>query len=607
MIRATEQDGRHPRPQLIRENWTSLDGTWSFAHDDHDRGLSERWFDPASAHVFTAEIVVPFAPESAASGIDDPGFHPVVWYRLEIEGLTGTALRRILHFGAVDRIGRVWVDGVFVGEHVGGQTAFSFDITDALSAGDRHVIVVRAFDDPADHESPRGKQDWRAEPHAIWYRRSTGIWRSVWMETVAPQHVSTVQWESDRTTGTVGAVVSLAGGGVVAGSLLRVTLTKDDQVLSVQTTEILDTRVELTFHLPALRNAQEREFYQWSPENPALVDALLEVVVDGQVIDESASYFGIRSTEVGRGWFLLNGLPYYVRSVLEQGYWTDSLFTAPDPESYRSEVELIKSLGFNAARIHQKVEDPRMLYWADRLGLLIWGETAAAYEYTPRAAAVLMAEWAAIVEQQRSHPSVVTWVPVNESWGVQDIATSRAQQQFVRAITSFTRALDPGRPVISNDGWEHIDSDILSIHDYTSDGATMAENYASHEAVSRILDSLGPQGRRPILEPMQREGFDRGDLPLMVTEFGGISYSDRDTWGYLVVNSDDEFRERVSALFEALRSSPVVTGFCYTQLTDTLQESNGLLTADREPKLPVEELRRIVTGTDEDTKVQPWM
>jgi beta-galactosidase/beta-glucuronidase len=606
MIRASEQDGSHPRPQLIRENWTSLDGVWAFAHDDEDRGLSERWFDPSAADAFTTEIRVPFPPESAASGVDDPGFHRVVWYRLEVALGAGLDSRHLLHFGAVDRSARVWVDGVFVGEHVGGQTAFSFDVTNALRPGDRHVVVVRAVDDPDDHESPRGKQDWQIEPHAIWYRRSTGIWRSVWMEAVAPQHVTTVQWTSDRIGGTVAAVVVLAGQFPAVGSFLRMTLCHGDDILAEQTTEILDSRVELTFHLPALRNAQERELYQWSPEHPALLDAMLEVEVSGEVVDRSASYFGIRSTEVGRGWFLLNGLPYYVRSVLEQGYWTDSLFTAPDNASYRSEVELIKELGFNAARIHQKVEDPRMLFWADKLGLLIWGETAAAYEFTPRAASALMTEWASIVEQQRSHPSVVTWVPINESWGVQDVSTSKAQQQFVRAITSFTRALDPSRPVVSNDGWEHIDSDILSIHDYTQ-GTAFADNYSSLEAVSRFLDKFGPQGRRPILEPTQRERFDQGGIPLMVTEFGGISYSGDETWGYSVVHSDQEFRESMSVLFDALRRSPTVTGFCFTQLTDTLQESNGLLTADRRPKLPIEELRRIVLGSDAVSKVQPWM
>jgi hypothetical protein len=267
-------------------------------------------------------------------------------------------------------------------------------------------------------------------------------------------------------------------------------------------------------------------------------------------------------------------------------------------------VELIKELGFNAVRVHQKVEDPRFLYWADRLGLLVWGETAAAYEFSVHAVELLTREWLDVVRRDRSHPSIVTWVPLNESWGVQDIALDPAQQAYAAGLAALTRALDPTRPVISNDGWEHVDSDILGVHDYTTDPDALHAHYRDGHAVRDTVAGLGPQGRRPVLTEAQLARFAAGTAPLMITEFGGVAYAnDAETWGYAEVASDEEFGALLRALFEALRSCPDVVGFCYTQLTDTLQEANGLLTADRRPKLPVEVLREIVTGAADPAAV----
>ena len=312
----------------------------------------------------------------------------------------------------------------------------------------------------------------------------------------------------------------------------------------------------------------------------------------------SYSYLGLRTAEVGGGRFLLNGRPYYVRSVLEQGFWPDTHLAAAGTAALRREVELIKELGFNAVRVHQKVEDPRFLFWADRLGLLVWGETAGAYEFSARAVELLTREWLDIVRRDRSHPSIVTWVPMNESWGAQDIATDPAQQAYATALATLTRAIDPTRPVVSNDGWEHVDSDILSIHDYTAEPDVLRSRYRDDGAVREVLTGPGPQGRKPILRAVQLTRFDEGRAPLMITEFGGISYQgDASTWGYAEVADDDEYTRLLRGLFDALRSSPAIAGFCYTQLTDTLQEANGLLTAERQPKLPLETLRAIVTGT----------
>jgi beta-galactosidase/beta-glucuronidase len=597
-ILATAQDGTYPRPQLVREQWLSLDGHWDFAFDDADEGLAERW--SASGIQFPLKITVPFVPESAASGIGDTSVHPVIWYRRTIpRAALVEGSRHILHLGAVDYSAMVWVDGQLVQTHVGGQVAFSVDITDALADGQaEHSIVVRAHDDADDPEVPRGKQDWQLEPHVIWYHRSTGIWRTVWVESVRPQHLASIEWTSDLTASSVGATVQLARR-PTGSTEVDITLTLGGEMLAQLTVKPTASRSRVSIELAALRNAQSRDRYLWSPESPNLLDATIVVREADEVVDTAASYLGIRSTSVGAGAFRLNGVPCFVRSVLEQGWWDESHLTAPTPAHYRREVEAILALGFNAARIHQKTEDPRMLYWADRLGLMIWGESAAAYAFTPRAVRLFVAEWQEIVAQYANHPSIVTWVPVNESWGVQDIAVSPAQREYVQALASLTRALDPSRPVISNDGWEHVDSDLMTVHDYSSDPELIRRRYASDSSVRDLLGGQGPQLRSPALSDHQLELFDSGRAPLMISEFGGIAFSGSDTWGYSVVASDSEFEGAVGGVFAAVLSSPIVAGFCYTQLTDTLQESNGLLRNDRSPKLPIEVIRAIITAPSE--------
>jgi beta-galactosidase/beta-glucuronidase len=576
----------------------SLDGEWDFAYDDADRGLTERWAERGDA-AFPLRIMVPFVPESRASGIGDRGFHSIVWYRRNIHSdAFPDGRRHVLHFGAVDYSATVWIDGRMVATHVGGQVAFSVDVTDSLER-DReiHSVVVRARDDVDDPEIPRGKQDWQLDPHAIWYHRSTGIWRSVWIESVAAQHVASIEWTADVPAASVTATVQLALSPTVPTEV-DIRLTFGGETLAQLTVTPLATRSQVTIELPALRNAQSRDAYLWSPEHPHLIDAAVVVRQDGGSVDELASYFGIRSTAVGSGAFRLNGVPYFVRSVLEQGWWDESHLTAPSPEHYRAEIEAIRELGFNAARIHQKTEDPRMLYWADRLGLLVWVESAAAYAFSPRAARLLITEWQEIVTQYRNHPSVVTWVPINESWGVQDVAVSRPQREFVQALASLTRALDPSRPVVSNDGWEHVDSDLMTLHDYTADPELIRRRYADPASVAVVLRGEGPQLRRPALSERQLERFDVGLAPLMITEFGGISFAGTDNWGYSTVTSDADLADALGGLFAAVLSSPVIAGFCYTQFTDTLQESNGLRRSDRTPKLPVETLRGMIMGAN---------
>jgi hypothetical protein len=318
----------------------------------------------------------------------------------------------------------------------------------------------------------------------------------------------------------------------------------------------------------------------------------------GAVLDAVDSYVGIRSAGVGGGAFLLNDRPYYVRSVLNQGYRTDTLLAARDTGELRREVELIKAMGFNAVRVHQKAEDPRFLYWADRLGLLVWGETGAAYEFSAHAVELLTREWLELVRRDRSHPSIVTWVPINESWGASQIPHDPAQRHYSIALANLIRAVDPSRPVVSNEGWEHTDSDILGVHDYTGDPRELAARYGDPAAFATVLAGLGPQDRRLSVTRAQTERYAAGDAPLMITEFGGLSLrADDGDFSYTRTSSDTQYAALLGDLFAALRASPLVAGFCYTQFMDTAQETNGLLFPDGTPKLPLETIHRIVTGT----------
>jgi beta-galactosidase/beta-glucuronidase len=591
--RASEQDGSYPRPQLVRRTWTDLCGQWAFRFDDADEGVSARWQTHPS---FPEAITVPFPPESAASGIGDTGFHPVVWYHREISRAQlenagfGAGTRLMLRFGAVDYRCSVWLDGQLLGRHEGGHTPFGFDATDALGPAESHTLVVRAEDDPHDLSQPRGKQDWQREPHDIWYHRTTGIWQPVWLEAVPELSIQHLAWRTDAA-GTVQLAATLSRQPPV-GSTMTVALSHDGQELThlVMTVTALDARA--TLHLP--ERARNGGRLLWSPSHPALIDAAV-TVSDGLSVDTVGSYFGLRSVGTARGRLMLNGHPLYLRSVLSQGYWPQSHLASPSANALRAEVQLIKDLGFNAARIHQKVEDPRFLFWADKLGLAVWAEAPNAYEFSPVAVRRLLGEWVEAVQRDASHPCILAWVPLNESWGVPAIATDTAMRDYCLALYHLTKSLDPTRPVISNDGWEQPDSDLWTVHDYEAAAPVVEARYRDAEARNRLFDGLGPAGRVLRLS----DNADRGQ-PVMLTEFGGIRFApDADgtsTWGYSSARSAEDFAERLSGLVAAVRSSQFLAGFCYTQLTDTLQEANGLLTEDREPKIPIGRLRDIFTG-----------
>lgn len=595
-VRASMQDGSYPRPQLVRPRWLDLSGEWDFAYDE-DVAVDPRTGIPAE---FTRTIVVPYPPESPLSGINDTGYHGVVWYRrrvgrAEVTG-TGDAEGRtlLLHFGAVDYRADVWIGGRHVGSHEGGHTPFTVELP---GFDDEVDIVVRAEDDPHDVGQPRGKQDWELAPHSIWYHRTTGIWQPVWIESVPRQHVTRVAWRPDIRNASVGLTLELAEQ-PAEGTRVQVTVEHGARRLADLTVAVTGTREEITVPMPVLRHGEGYDDLLWSPEQPTLIDARLEVVTADAASDVVSSYFGLRSVGTAGGRFLLNRRPYPIAGVLSQGYWPQSHLAAPSATALRAEVELIKELGFTTARLHQKIEDPRLLYWADRLGLLVWTEMPSALEYSDATVTRVTREWTEVIRRDSSHPSVVAWVPLNESWSVRYIAVEPRQQDFARSLYHLTKALDDTRLVVSNDGWEHTRSDLFTIHDYENDHDRLRGRHESREALAATLDGVATNGHR-MLVGTAAESEATASAPVVLSEFGGVSFTPDEgsgAWGYRLVASPADLDRQLAGLFGALHAGTALAGWVYTQLTDTVQETNGLTDENRVPKLPAARIREIVRG-----------
>jgi beta-galactosidase/beta-glucuronidase len=594
----------YPRPQFRRSRWTNLNGEWSFAFDDKDAGLADAWYETSPEELrsggtpFDRRITVPFCFQAPLSGIGDTAFHDVVWYaRAFARPKNPTEERLLLHFGAVDYRATVWINGVQVAQHEGGHTPFSADISHALRE-EGNVIVVRAEDPSEDATIPRGKQYWKEEPEGIFYTRTTGIWQTVWLEPVGRRRIDDLRLTSDVDESRVNVRVSVEG--FEPGMSLRLTIAFDgDRVLEEEAK--LDAPLllrDLLLAAPAL----------WSPEQPNLYDLRLELLDSGgETLDAVDSYFGMRKIEARDGKVYLNNRPYYQRLVLDQGYFPGGLLTAPTDEDLRRDIDLAREMGFNGARKHQKVEDPRWLYWADTLGFLVWGEMANAYAYSSDYVRRITAEWQEAVRRDYNHPCVVVWVPMNESWGVPRLATDPEQVEHLLAMYHLTRSLDPTRPVISNDGWEHALTDLCTVHSYV-DAAALAGRYATpSSSVADLLtqdygnttaltelDEKAQPGRRPVYAP----GYEYRGEPILVTEFGGISFESAGpgAWGYWTASNSEELLKQYRSQVTALLGCDPVQGFCYTQLADVEQETNGLLTHDRRPKADPVRIREITTA-----------
>ena len=427
----------------------------------------------------------------------------------------------------------------------------------------------------------------------IFYTRTTGIWQTVWLEPVGRRRVSGLRLTPNVDAAAVDVEVAVEGFG--PGMSLRLVVEREGEV-------VIDDRCALGSalferRLPLITRGEPHESpfpgrwakpALWSPEEPNLYGLRLELLdASGGILDAAESYFGMRKVEVRDGKVYLNGSPLYQRLVLDQGYFPEGLLTAPTDEDLRRDIELAKEMGFNGARKHQKVEDPRWLYWADTLGFLAWGEMANAYGFSPDYVRRMSAEWQEAVLRDHNHPCIIAWVPMNESWGVPEVSADGRQVEHLHAMYRLTRSLDPSRPVVSNDGWEHALTDLCTVHDYRD-----------ADALSRVYRTLESALQEPERRPVYAPGHGYRGEPLLVTEFGGIAFESAgpEDWGYRKVPDAEGLLERYRTLVAALLQSDVVQGFCYTQLTDVEQEVNGLLTDDRRPKADLRRIREITAA-----------
>ncbi len=565
----------YPRPQLVRPNWENLCGSWRFAFGE-DVALQQ-----ALAGDLPRNIRVPFAYQCAESGINIQEHHSVVWYARSISGKAGK--RTILHLDGADYETEVYVNGVFAGRHTGAYSRFSLDVTDFLTK-EENLLVIRCEDE--DHPAQvRGKQRWQSPNFGCWYVQTTGLYKSVWLEYVDAVYLTALKTtpslkdNSIRFDFSVSApsqdvevkfAVSFDGKPVVSA---RVSACDIENSVSLR----LDSR-QLTYQVE-----------QWSPWNPALYDVDITVYHKDAVCDQLGSYFGLREFVAKDGKLMLNNLPFYARLLLDQGYWPESGITPPSEAALVKDIELSKAMGYNGVRKHQKVEDERFFYYADIMGFIVWCELPSNHWSCDSTACDITQQWLRIVRQNYNYPSIVTWVIFNESWGVRNIQTNPSQSNLATGLYYLTKSIDPMRPVISNDGWMHAKSDILTLHHYEQDGKKLYANYCDLEKLTR--GSIEGGQHLPFADGYVYEG-----QPIVMSEFGGTAYvgqTDDVCWGYgNGVANDEEYITRLQGMVDAIRDMHI-SGYCYTQITDVEQEVNGLLRADRTPKVALEEIRKI--------------
>ncbi|MEM2905284.1 MAG: glycoside hydrolase family 2 TIM barrel-domain containing protein [Candidatus Bathyarchaeia archaeon] len=568
----------HPRPDFERIDWRNLNGEWQFTVDVGSSGVEQGW--QSGGREFDQRIIVPFPPESRLSGLGHTDFMHSLWYRRPFAFPDGWAGRRVLlHFGAVDYEATVWVNGVEVGHHRGCYTPFTCDITHAAYPGEPNSLVVNAKDDCRSGLQPSGKQSPRLHSYGCMYTRVTGIWQTVWLEAVPRSYIQGFRLMPDLENAAAYVTLRLGGDPGRFEACLTV-LNLDGSELRSFRRRVSGSTVTIPLEIEKAR--------AWSPEDPYLYGLRLELLGEEGVRDEVQSYFGLRSVRVEQNHILLNGKPRFLRFVLDQGYYPDGLYTAPSDEALRKDIELAQAMGFNGARLHQKVFEPRFLYWADRLGYLVsgefgdWGLNLA----EPKAREAIVDEWMEALERDFNHPCLVMWTPFNERVFRRGDEASAA---LIRRVYRLTKRLDPTRPVIDTSGYTHVETDIYDVHDYEQDPAVFKSHYDRFAETGKGDDLY----RRPGSEDAAYAG-----QPVMVSEYGGTwwreAQAEDGSWGYgKRPRNVQELLERYRALTEALLLNPLVAAFCYTQLYDVEQEANGLYTYAREPKLPPEAVRRI--------------
>lgn len=559
----------HPMPQMMRAEWLSLNGTWDFAETD-DCGDAD-WL---SGQPYPTTIVVPFCRESRLSGVGRTGFVTNVWYRRTFRKPAEWKSSRVrLHIGACDWKTRVWVNGSLLGEHIGGSSPFWFDVGDVLKAGD-NTLIVHAFDDTRCGLQACGKQSQTEKSEGCSYTRTTGIWQTVWLEGVGPTFLSDMRIESDIKQSRV--ILQAEVDGPSDGVTLKaIAMANGREVGEAETpADWRNSRLVL--------NLSEKRL--WSVEDPFLYDLKLVLLRNGQPVDQMNSYFGLREVSVHGAAILINGKPVFQRTVLDQGFYPEGIWTAPSDEALRNDIRLSQDAGFNGARLHQKVFEPRYLYWADTLGYLVWGEFPCwGLDYNrPEVNLPVIDEWTEIVRRDRNHPAIVGWCPFNE--------TKPEAGPLQKTVLNVTRTIDPSRPVIESSGYYHgvLGADAWDTHDYDQNPTSFSARWKAAFGGKEVQRNkrYDMAGTSPLGPPRS--------MPFFVSEYGGIGWNVSGGWGYGNVPTHvEEFYARFQGLTDVLLDNRQMFGYCYTQLTDVEQEQNGLYTYERKAKFDVERLHKI--------------
>jgi len=562
---------------MVRKGWTNLNGIWKFDFDHGLSGLDESWHEK---HDYAREIVVPFCPESRLGGIGDRDFHAGVWYEREITVPKLRGRRMLLHFGACDYETTVFLNGEPLGSHRGGYTPFTFDITSVAKPG-KNRLTVYARDDLRSFEQPAGKQCPRLESVGCSYTRTTGIWQTVWTEVVPHCYIERVVATAQPNLRTVLVEVDVAGG---ADGMLSAKLAARGRGKVIARSEekrFGGTRLFLELDIPNAR--------RWCPEDPFLYDLDVRLLEHGKRVEEITSYFGVRTVALTDREFLLNDVPVYLKLVLDQGFYPDGIYTAPTDAALKRDITLSMDAGYNGARLHQKVFEPRFLYWADRMGYLCWGECAdwVARLDNPVAQANLMREWTEIVRRDEMHPSIIAWTATNEQHPVSP--KRAAKGEYLSSLQRTIKQLDPTRPVLDNSGYWHTSTDIIDVHDYGTP-ERIRKDWRKFARTNRTADI--PKPAKPVMWP----GYAAPSAPVVLSEVGGIGFVTKgaEGWGYGdVPRTKTAFMKRFRDTMNAIMDIPNACGFCYTQLTDIEQEINGIYTCDRKPKFDIKAIRRI--------------
>lgn len=569
----------YPRPQFVRKEWQNLNGEWNFTFDDNDEGETKKYFLNFPK---VNKINVPFTYETKLSGIQDESVHYIVWYNKEInikkEQLKDSKI--ILNFEGSDYITKVWVNGTYVGKNTGGYSRFSFNIEKYVVEGQNDITVK--VEDSLSKEQPRGKQRYKKESWKCWYIQTTGIWKTVWLEWVPKQYLQNVKLTPQIDTNNIKLEVET---NITEKNIeelnyyIETEISFNGQILNITKELINNNYQEIQMNIS--QNNKEHIIQKWSPNNPNLYYIVYKLYCEDKIIDTVYSYFGMREISIEADKILLNKEPIYLKSILDQGYWKESHLTPPNEESIIKDIDSILELGYNAVRKHQKIEDERFLYWCDVKGVFVWSEMGNCYEFNDKSLQAFTEEWIKVVKQHYNHPSIITWVPINESWGVPNVSTDEKQQNFINSLYYLTKALDSTRPVISNDGWEHTISDIITIHDYKQEWDILSSLYK--ENIEKVLNNEEAfNGKHKAFA----KGYSYNGKPIIMSEYGGIAINSDKGWGYgKQVKDEEEFIERFSKLTQVIQSVPSISGYCFTQLTDVQQEINGLMDEERNYKI----------------------